>query len=373
MKQILFSIILLSPFFIFSQENETELPERTSYFQVENFYGNIIKHQPNIGHLITGHPEGFILSWNQKNYGKEAWEQVFNYPDFGVSFSYQDYKNDILGKLYAIYGHYNFYLLDRKKQNKLMLRAGIGLAYNTNPYDKETNNKNISFGTHLNSSTYFKLYYERENVIKNLGFNAGLTLIHASNSNVKSPNTGLNTFGLTAGITFTPEEETPQEFYVHKVKESYKEPIRYNLVIRTGLNEGELIGGGIHPFYVFSAYADKRVNRKSAWQLGTDVFVSPFLKDFIKYYQINNPEDTSAKKNDINRVSVFIGHELFINKVSFTSQIGYYVHYPFPYETRFYERFGLKRYFGNNWFAEVSLKAHLVNAETVEFGIGYKF
>lgn len=371
MKKITLLLLATIPLLSFSQKNDG-VPERKNYFQAEYFYGNILKHQPTVAPLITGHPEGIILSWNQKNYGKEDWEQHYNYPDFGISFTYQDYKNEIIGKLYAIYGHYNFYLLDRKNKNQLILRTGIGFAYNTNPYDKETNNKNISFGTHLNSSTYFKLYYQRENIIQNIGLNAGLSFIHASNSNVKSPNTGINTWGATLGLNYNLSNETEPTFFTHPEKESYKEPIKYNFAFRGGVNESEIIGSGLHPFYVFSAYADKRIGRKSAFQLGTDVFISPFLKDYIEYYQINFPDDTSATKNDISRVSLFVGHELFLNKVSLITQVGYYVHYPFPYEARYYERLGLKRYFGDKWYAAVSLKAHAANAETVEFGVGIR-
>ena len=35
------------------------------------FRGNIIKHTDDIGHLITGHPDGFMLSYNWKTFGKK--------------------------------------------------------------------------------------------------------------------------------------------------------------------------------------------------------------------------------------------------------------------------------------------------------------
>jgi len=368
-KSILLLALLIS-FSSFSQEEETDNKSQ-SYFSAEYFYGNILKHQPSVATLITGHPEGFILSWNQKRFGKEAWEQTYNYPDIGFSFACQDYKNDIVGKLYSIYAHYNFYFFDRENKNQLILRAGIGLAYNTNPYDKETNNKNVSFGTYLNSSTYFKLYYQRERIFKNTGISAGLTFIHASNSNVKSPNTGLNIWAATVGVNYNIEDED-SEFITHEISKKFKEPIKFNFVFRTGVNESEIIGSGIKPFFVFSGYADKRLNRKSALQLGTDVFISPFLKDFIEYHHINFPGDSDASTSDITRIGLFLGHELFVNKFSVIAQLGYYVYWPFEYEVRYYERLGLKRYFGDKWFAAVSLKAHGSNAETVEFGVGIR-
>ncbi len=372
MKKCLLFIFVFVFFVSYSQNKITsnQLPTTQSYFQAEYFYGNVLIHQPNIAHIVQGHPHGFILSWNKKNFGKEEWQQHYNYPDVGVSFAYQNYNSDIVGDLYSVYGHYNFYLLNRTNKNQLILRAGIGLAYNTNPYDKITNNKNISFGTHLNSSTYFKLYYQRERLFKNIGIEAGLTFIHASNSNFKSPNTGLNTWGATVGLNYNIENED-LEFYEREITNTFKEPIKFNFVFRGGVNESEIIGSGIKPFYVFSAYADKRLNRKSAIQFGTDIFISPFLKDFIEYYNVNFPND-AVDTSDTTRISLFVGHELFVSKLSVIFQIGYYVHYPFPYEARYYERLGLKRYFGDKWYAVASLKAHAANAETVEFGFGIR-
>ena len=52
----------------FSQEKE----EQTSYIDVQVFRGNIYKHTNDIGHLITGHPDGFLLSYNWKTFGKKV-------------------------------------------------------------------------------------------------------------------------------------------------------------------------------------------------------------------------------------------------------------------------------------------------------------
>ena len=60
------------------------------------FTGNILKHAPDLGPLITGHPEGFLVSFSKKTYGNEEWERVYNYPDFGVYLLYQDFKNQYL-------------------------------------------------------------------------------------------------------------------------------------------------------------------------------------------------------------------------------------------------------------------------------------
>lgn len=69
---------------------------------------------------------------------------------------------------------------------------------------------------------------------------------------------------------------------------------------------------------------------------------------------------------------MFIGHELFINKLSLITQLGYYIYYPFDFEGKTYQRVGLKRYFGDKWFVAITLKSHAAKAEAVEFGLGVR-
>ena len=107
--------------------------------EVDYFSGSVIEHNPDIAHLITSHPTGFILSLNRKSYGYNEAEERYNYPDWGITFAYQDMHNRYLGEHYGLYGHFNFYFLNRN------VRVGVaqGISYNTNPYDPETNLINI--------------------------------------------------------------------------------------------------------------------------------------------------------------------------------------------------------------------------------------
>lgn len=348
----------------FSQE---EL--HSSYIGVNYFKGNIALHNNDILHLINGHPEGVILSWNKRTYGFNDWEQRYNYPDYGVSFTYQNLKNDVLGKNYALYAHYNFYFLKRN----LMFRIGQGLAFTTNPYDKEKNYRNIAFGSTLMSSTYMMFNYKKERIIDQFGLQAGFSLIHYSNANVKAPNASVNSITFNVGVNYSLDDVSPK--YISKDDgdtNTFTEPVKYNLVFRSGINESDVVGSGQFPFYVFSGYADKRINTKSALQLGADVFFSNFLKEYIHYRSVSYPEDNSDGNQDYRRVGVFVGHELFINKMSLVTQLGYYVYYPYDFEGRTYFRAGLKRYFGDKWFGAMTLKSHGARAEAVEFGLGIR-
>jgi hypothetical protein len=363
MKYWLSSLIALIGLLSFSQEEKPS----NSYIDLNYFGGNIALHNNDILNLIKGHPEGFIFSFNKKTFGNETWEQRFNYPDYGVSLIYQNLKNKTLGNNFGLYAHYNFYFFNRN----LMFRIGQGLSHTSNPYDKVENHKNVAFGSQLLSSTYMMLNYKRERLFNRFGFQSGLSLIHYSNANIKAPNASVNTIALNVGLTYNLDDK--DEAYINNLsEEKFTEPIRYNIAFRSGINESDVIDSGQYPFYILSAYADKRLSNVSAIQFGTDVFFSNFLKELIYYQSVSFPEHGVSGNEDYKRVGLFVGHELFINKMSLETQIGYYVYYPFDFEGRTYLRIGLKRYFGKKFFGAMTLKSHGAKAEAVEFGIGMR-
>ncbi len=363
MKQIFpFLTAIFSITMCFSQEKHYE-----DYFDINYFHGNILNHNDDIRPLIIGRPEGIIASWSRKTFGYKEWEQQYNYPDFGASFIYQNFDNKVLGENYGVYAHYNFYFFKRN----LSLRVGQGLALATNPFDRETNFRNVAFGTRLLSSTYLLINYKKERIIDRFGFQAGLTFIHYSNANFKAPNTSLNTISLNVGITYNLDDESP-EYQKVITEKNYKEPIKFNIVFRSGVNESDIIDSGVFPFYTISAYADKRLNRKSAIQAGTEIFFSNFLKQYIRFQSIAFPQNGIEGDEDFKRVGVFVGHELFVNRFSILTQVGYYAYWPVPFENRVYLRAGIKRYFGEKIFGSITLKSHGAAAENVAFGIGVR-
>jgi len=365
--------VLFSLFFgcvLLAQETEKEL--KPFSIEADYFYGSILEHNPDIAHLITDHPSGFSLSYNRKTYGFNEWEQRYHYPDWGFTFAYQDFKNEFLGENYSLYGHYNWYFYNRN----VVLRVGQGIAYATNPYDAETNFINNAYGSDILSSTFLKLNYTKENLYKGFGFHAGFSIIHYSNANFRAPNNSTNTWAFNAGVSYQFDHENfPEYIPLGDIKSaSHAEPIKYNVAFRFGLNEADVNGLGQFPFYVVSAFADKRINYKSTFQAGVDVFFATFLEDLIEYRSVAYPEDGLTGDEDYKRVGIFIGHELRFNRVAFVSQVGYYIYWPYEFENRIYNRLGLKRYFyEDKIFASVTVKAHYAKAEGVEFGIGYRF
>ena len=362
MSRIALLVFLFTTSLIFSQEKNKDFFVDANYF-----YGTILRHNKDISHLVKAHPYGFILGFNRKTYGNESWQQEYNYPDWGFSFVHQNANYDVLGQNYGLYGHFNFYFLKRN----LFFRIGQGIAYNTNPFDLETNFKNNAYGTRLLSSTYLMLNYNKQNLFKNFGVQAGIALVHYSNGNFKAPNSSTNAFTLNVGVQYLVSEK-PSEYISDSLPNKITEPIKYNFVLRGGLNESDYLNLGQHPFFVVSAFADKRVSYKSTLQLGADFFYLPFLKEEIEYLSIAFPNMGVEGDEDFKRVGVFAGHELHINKLAIVSQVGYYVYYPYDFEGRTYFRVGLKYYFSEKLFSAITLKSHGAKVEGVEFGVGIR-
>lgn len=358
-------------FLLLSIEIQAQSLFDDTYIEASVFRGNIYKHTDDISHLITGHPEGVLISLNQRTYGKKEWEHAYNYPDYGMSFQYQDLKNTYLGEAYALALHYNFYFLKRN----LVFRISQGIGVTTNPYDRETNHKNNAFGSRLMSSNLFLLQYKKENIIDRVGIQAGIVFTHFSNGRVKSPNSGINTYALNLGVNYNLDNIKPllPDSTTDSVVKSYRENIKLNVAFRGGVSESSVVGMGQKPFYHFGMYADKRLGRKSAIQLGADLFLSQYLKEYIRFSSVAFPNKPYLDPDtDYKRIGVFVGHELFINRLSIETQFGYYVYKPFKYEIDVYQRVGLKYYLGTKIFTGIGLKTHGARAEAIEGTIGMR-
>ena len=363
MTKHIFKYTFLCLFFLSYAQKENS----SSFIDVNMYSGNIARHNDNITHLIQGHPNGFIIGWNKRVSGEKIWHSQYNYPEFGASFVAQNFNNSMLGSSYGVYGHYNFYFLKRR----LMLRFAQGISYATNPYDKLKNPKNIAFGSDLLSGTYLMLNYVRPQIFGPIGVQAGATLLHLSNANIKSPNTSINSVTFNVGLTaaLDSNKETKE---IETFNEDINKKIRFGLIFRTGVNQSDVVGTPQFPFYIFSAFAEKRINPKSLVMIGGEYFNLKFLKEYIYYQSVAYPENNIAHDLDYKRIGVYIGHELLFGRFSVQTQLGYYVYSPFDFEGRVYNRIGMKYYLSSKWFVSTTLKSHTAKAEALEFSLGIR-
>lgn len=360
MRKIYFFFLFISTLIIAQEKTET------TALDVQYFRGNAMAHTDDLQHFLQGHPDGVYINLYQKTYGHQEWQKVFNYPDYGGYFIYQDFKGDILGKVYAVGALYNFYFLNRH----LKFNIAQGIAYTTNPHDKETNNKNAAFGSRIVANTNFALNYTT-NLFDKFDLKAGFLFTHFSNGRIKAPNSGINSYALSLGVSYNFHESLEKKIDSLPSKK-VTEPIRYNFVLRAGISESPIIGSGQKPFYHPAFYVDKRISRKSAFQLGTEVFLTRSYKEYIKFMSIAYPNEDVTIDTDYKRVGVFVGYELFINRISLEAQLGYYIYQPYKSDIPVYDRLGMKYYIAKNIYSGLSIKTHVFLAEAMEFLIGVR-
>ncbi len=294
MSQKLVYVLLLLCGTLFSQENED-----ASFFVDENyFYGTILIHNKDISHLIKNHPEGLILSYNRRTFGKKRWERTYNYPDWGFSFLYQNPHKPVLGENYGMHGHYNFYFFKRN----LLLRLGTGITYNTNPFDLDANFKNNAYGSHFMNSTYLILNYSKQNLFYGFGLQAGITMIHYSNANLKDPNSSTNILAVNLGVNYDFDAENTTVYRKTVPFSTFSKPLQFSFMLRGGVNESDFIGLGQQPFGVVSVYANKRLSFLNSIQLGADAFFSKFLQKEVEYIAAAFPNRGITGDEDYKRV-----------------------------------------------------------------------
>ncbi|UII32639.1 acyloxyacyl hydrolase [Fulvivirga ulvae] len=334
---------------------------------VDYFNGFIFKHKRQIGHLITDHPVGFRVTFDQKSYGAEAWQQRYNFPDAGLTFIYLDYNNERLGKSFGLIPHFSFYFKNNKQaRSQFKYKIGLGLGYNTNKYDKESNNKNNVLSTDLNFGILFQAEYQRE-LNERLFMNTYLAFTHFSNGSIKKPNSGINVISANLGLSYLINYE-PTEYIYQEEEPVSKSGFGYTLTLSGGMHEYSKIGTGARPFWVVSGLVDKRLNHKSALGVALEWFASLSMKNDIKYdYRLEGKE-----LPDWNRIGVALSHELFVSDVSLISQAGYYIHDEYDYYGKVYLRLGVRKYFNDKIYSSLVVKSHGAKAEAAEFAIGWR-
>jgi hypothetical protein len=359
MTKFNYLILLCLSLFSFAQKGTLEY---------QYFRGTILQHNPDIAFLTQGHPQGAMLSYHWQTDGSKEWHHAFNFPSYGFGLQHVLYDHATLGENYGFGAFYQFYFWKRR----LSLRVQQGIGYNTNPYHRESNPRNTAFGSHWLSNTTLVLQWQKEQVWKKFGIQAGLILTHFSNARMTAPNSGINVLAAQVGVQYHFQEMAERKVDTNQIQK-VTEPIRYQFVWRTGANVGPIEGMPLRGFHHISLLADKRFNRKTSVQLGIEYFHSGFMKDVIQYYSValQDPPNSNPEM-EVGRIGILLGHEWFINQFTVETQLGGYLYKGFDYESNWYQRLALKYYWGQHLFSAIGLKTHGFRAEAMEIGLGIR-
>lgn len=329
--------------------------------------GIIHRHHEYIGHLIQGMPIGLELSLQKKTFGAKAWEANYGYPDVDFKLSYYDLQNrEQLGHVVAISSGMGFHLLgDAPFKNELQFYFGMGVAYATNPYDQETNNLNNVISSKFSYNGNLKLAYHHQFGDK-INAGIGVKITHYSNGAVKLPNNGLNMVSLNFITKFKISKSSPT-YTPAPLFQEIDRKIKVGGIIRMGWTESSPAGSGVKPVYSLGFIVQKRVSIKSLLEGGLEGFANKAIE-----YEVTHGHSFDGDTLDYRRVGVMFGHQLVVNKLTFVTQLGFYLYKPYYPNERLYTRLGLNYYFTDNVYLGFSLKTHYAVAEVIEYSFGFR-
>lgn len=337
--------------------------------------GKIFRHTKKFPSQLPASVSNIELNLVFQTYGTKDWQQRRHYPLVGFGLMYTDYGIDsIYGKCISIYPNIEIPLVHYKKL-EWTLKASFGLGYITRKFERSPSfdTLNTAIGSNVNNFSLFATDI-RYRVNQHLDLQLGGTFFHTSNAAFRTPNLGINTYGWHLGMRYFPTTSQPE-----KIKKDLS-PLKNRWLVqaRLGMSAREALApdGPMYPIYVVSAFASKRYQSRNKVFAGLDYSYHANMYTFLR----NNEILPGKEKANSWKSAAIVGNEFLFGRVGIMLQLGFYIkNYAIP-EDFFYQKLGsnfylLQREEGllKELSASILLKAHRIDAEFVEVGIGVGF
>ena len=332
--------------------------------RLDAHYGFILPEYSNFNLLINKPSSGFEWSLAKKTSGKTFWEQVYKYPEYGLTFFFISLGNkEVLGNELALYPYVKTFLI-RKEHFQLTNQFGLGIGYLTKKFDLQTNYQAIAIGSHLNVHFNYKLGAQFK-LSNRFTLNTGISFSHCSNANMSEPNLGINLVTGFAGLNYAmsdPKSFTANEIPQHQTKHEFA------LVYAAGGKHTRALQSTIYFTSSLSAEYKFHWKRKFHFGGGLDLFYDSSTKVEMGP---NNPDYKSIYDF---RTGIHLSQEFVYDRFSFILQEGIYVGLVDQVDKSFmYNRAILRWKMNDRFLISVSMKSHLHILDYPELGFGYYF
>jgi hypothetical protein len=334
------------------------------WVRVDGHYGFVIPEYKHFNLLVNKPTQALEISLFKRTTGKTDWEQLYKYPEYGLTLQYTSLgNNEILGHEIGLFPFVQSFII-RKPKFQFTHLFGLGLGYATKRFDIETNYNNISVGSHLNIHFNFKLG-TRFVLSPKWSFQSGLSFTHYSNANMAEPNLGVNLFSAFAGISFAAGQQDDfkkTEITQHTPKHEFA------FIYAAGGKHTRALQSTI--YFTSSLSGEYKYHWKRKLHLGVGA-------DF--FYDSSTETEMGAgsavhKPIDDFRTGLHLSQELVYSKFSFILQEGMYLGLTDQVNNaKMYNRAILRWKFTDHFLMSVSMKSHLHILDYPELGFGYFF
>ncbi len=352
-------LLIMVPRIAFSQK------ERINHFFIEGKVHNgfILPHEKEIEYMVEKHVKAIEINAGIITNGKNPWEKYYKLPSYGIGLFHGGLGNKkVFGNATAIFPFFNGPII-RGKKIFLNYHVGFGLSYLGKTFHIENNPMNLAIGSHVN--IYFNALLDFELILsQRVKWVNGLGFIHFSNGRMKAPNLGLNLVSFSSGINYNFIKSN------EKLTREKKKRINYNdhnfiFMVSSGSKSRNHFDLSRYFISSFSPGYRKKIVDWYYAGLGFDIFYDSSIKT-----ELRGLKDFST--NDLFKVGLHFSNNFNYDDITISLQVGYYLLYSYEDISNIYTRLALQYAISNNWFTNISLKAHRITADFIEWGIGYK-
>jgi hypothetical protein len=314
-------------------------------------------------YIVNDNVHSLELNLSRQTTGKNYWEQLYNYPEFGISLYYSTLGSDqVFGREIALYPHYTMHIISKKKF-QLNNQVGLGIGYVTKSFDLEKNYQNVSVGSKVNMHFNFEIGAKYQ-LLNNIYINSGLSFNHFSNANMQEPNLGINCFTLFGGFSYLAGNKLKKE--VHEL-EPHKPENEFSVIYSVG---GKHVGALQTDIYFASSLSfeiKRKLFRRFHLGIGTDIFY-----DSSTEIEMEATGSADHRISNDFRTGIHVSEEFVYNKISITIQEGFYLLLKDMINHKVMYNRALFRYkISDHLSVNISMKSHLHILDYPEIGIGY--
>ena len=327
-------------------------------------YGFTLPEYKFVTNVVNDYIQAVDIAFMKERYGRDDYEQAYNYPENGISLFYTSLGNkDILGQGFAINYMFRVPIINRTKF-KLFNRMGIGLGYLTKTHDLVDNQLNVAIGSRMNIHYNCRVGASYQPWDR-LAINAGASFDHFSNGNTAEPNIGLNYLTFYSGLIYRIGDKIdPIVNDLEKPEKKIYGEVFYSM-------------GGKHTraftskyYFTSSVAVQFGYNLSRSFHIGAGLDL--FYDSSIKTQLADLGEEYSPHQSF--QTGLHLTQTIAYRKFRFTLQEGLYIGLVDPINRKpMYNRGILQYYVKDNWSIRIAMKSHLHILDYPEIGFGYKF
>ncbi|MDD3079919.1 MAG: acyloxyacyl hydrolase [Paludibacter sp.] len=326
--------------------------------------------------------QDFSLKFSKQTTGEKLWEQLYNYPEWGIGLYAADFFNsDEVGTPFALFGFLKAPFV-RWNTGSFNYELGFGASTHWRSFNPLTNSYNTAIGAGQAFFINAGLNLDFE-IDRHVDLITGFSLNHFSNGALKIPNSGINTVAPRIGIRYNVAQRPK---FIKQIVPGFKPHNEWeisvfvsakNLIFDTLTNVDilEKYEGVYFTVTGFTLAYNRWLSRKSKVGIGLNFAYNESVNGQIAI-QNNDVVDVDGPFMEKFELSIFPSYELVVHKMSLVLQPAFYL-----YRKKldnlspvFHQRIGLKYHFTDNIYAGIILRDYAFHvSDFIEWTVGYSF